>query len=233
MIAVFNNFRKILLYLVIFTILFGTNSYMAFSTKEPASSSPMNKLSVVLDAGHGGIDSGCVGVNTGVFESDINLSICKKIGKNLNNIGIKTVYTRTNTDGLYGTFVSGHKKRDMQAREKIIKQAKPNLVVSIHLNSYTSSTPRGAQVFYAIDSPSSQELASNIQELFAKEIVGSKKSCAPGDFYILNCSPTCGILIECGFLSNPEEEKLLSSNEYQEKLAFLICSGIISFFELT
>ena len=226
------NLKKSLCYLCVFTILFGANAYLSFSNKTQITASPLNKYTVVLDAGHGGIDSGCVGINTNVYERDINLSITKKVGNFLNILGINVVYTRTNEDGLYGTFASGHKMRDMRAREAIIEQANPNLVVSIHLNSFTSSSARGAQVFYKLNSDISKELADKIQSLFSEQVEGSKKSSAEGDFYILNCSDTPGVLVECGFLSNPDEEAKLTTDEYQEKIAYIITCGIISFFGL-
>ena len=232
MITVINNLKRFFYYILVFTVLFGANSFMAFSTKQIVTATPMEKFCVVLDAGHGGIDSGCIGKTTKVFESDINLSICQKIGQLLDTLGINVVYTRTNQDGLYGTFASGFKLRDMHAREDIIKKANPNLVVSIHLNSFTSSSAKGAQVFYALDSEVSKELGQGLQDMFVKQIEGSRKESKPGDFYILNCSNAPGILVECGFLSNPEEEQKLITAQYQEELAYTITCGIVSFFGL-
>ena len=197
-----------------------------------SNTSPFPDFCVVLDAGHGGIDSGCSGTTTGANERDINLSITQKLGNILSSLGLRVVYTRTSMDGLYGTFASGFKKRDMQARCEIIKQAKPILVVSIHLNSYTSPTASGAQVFYKIGSDISQELGQSLQDIFVDKVSGSRKACMPGDFYMLNCTSTPGILVECGFLSNPEEERKLITSEYQETLAYTIACGVIAFFGL-
>ena len=225
--------KKALCYLLIFTILFSLNLYMCSIDKVVASNtSPFPNFCVVLDAGHGGIDSGCIGTTTRANERDINLSITQKLGNILTSLGIRVVYTRTNMDGLYGTFASGFKKRDMQARCEIIKHANPNLVVSIHLNSYTNPTASGAQVFYKIGSDVSQELGQSLQNIFVEKVAGSRKACMPGDFFMLNCTSTPGILVECGFLSNPEEEKKLITSEYQETLAYTIACGVISFFGL-
>ena len=122
--------------------------------------------------------------------------------------------------------------RDMRAREAIIKEANPNLVVSIHLNSFTAPSAKGAQVFYKLGSETSKNLADNMQSLFAEQIEGSKKTSTEGDFYILNCSNAAGVLVECGFLSNPDEEAKLVTDEYQERIAYIITCGIISFFGL-
>lgn len=226
------NLKKILCYLTCFAVIMGANAYVCYTTKPVSSYSPFPTFCVVLDAGHGGIDSGCIGKTTNVCERDINLSITQKLGKMLESLNINVVYTRTNADGLYGTFASGFKKRDMQARCDIIKKVKPNLVVSIHLNSFTDTSAKGAQVFYKIGSDISQELAQKMQDAFVEDIPGSRKASAPGDFFMLNCTSTPGILVECGFLSNPEEEQKLITSEYQEKIAYTISCGILSYFGL-
>lgn len=232
MICAFNlKLKKTALYLVTFTVLFTLNLCMSCTCNAVVSnSSPMPNFCVVLDAGHGGIDSGCMGVLTKANERDINLKIAQKLGNFLTNLGMKVVYTRTNTDGLYGTFASGFKKRDLQARCNIIKSASPDLVVSIHLNSYTSPTASGAQVFYKIGSNISQELGQALQDIFVEKVEGSRKTSMPGDFFMLNCTSTPGILVECGFLSNPTEEQKLITNAYQEQLAYTIACGIVAFF---
>lgn len=232
MIAVVKNLKKCLIYLTVFTILFGANAYISYSIKSISASTPLPRFCVVLDPGHGGIDSGCVG-SSGVYERDINLSIAQKLENLLETLGIRVVLTRTNQDGLYGTFASGHKKRDMKAREQIIKKANPNLVVSIHLNSFTNSQAHGAQVFYKLNSDISKELGQELQSIFVEQVEGSRQSSLPGDFYILNCTDSAGILVECGFLSNPTEEAKLITSEYQEKIAYLIMCGIVEYFGLS
>ncbi|MBQ7978026.1 MAG: N-acetylmuramoyl-L-alanine amidase [Clostridia bacterium] len=225
------NLKQILCYLCIFTLLFGSNAYISYSNKAISTSTPLPRFTVVLDPGHGGIDSGCVG-SLGIYERDINLCIAQKLGDFLKTLGIKVVLTRTNQDGLYGTFASGHKKRDMKAREEIIKKANPNLVVSIHLNSYSSPSPHGAQVFYKLNNDISRELGQALQDMFVEQVEGSRKNSMPGDFYILNCTKSAGILVECGFLSNPEEEAKLVTPEYQEKIAYTIMCGVVEYFGL-
>ena len=233
MIFAFNlKIKKVISYTLVFLLLFLANAYMSHSINPVASYTPFPSFCVVLDAGHGGIDSGCIGPTTKATERDINLSITQKVGKMLTSLDINVVYTRTNADGLYGTFASGFKKRDLQARCDIIKKVKPNLVVSIHLNSFTDNSASGAQVFYKIGSDISKELAQSLQDTFVEDIPGSRKSSMPGDFFMLNCTSTPGILVECGFLSNPEEEKKLITPEYQEKIAYTITCGILNFFGL-
>jgi N-acetylmuramoyl-L-alanine amidase len=185
-------------------------------------------FTVVLDAGHGGVDTGAIS-KSGTNERDINLAIVQKLGNMLSSIGIRTIYTRTTQDALYNNFSHGHKLKDMKKRIELINQANPNLVVSIHLNSFNDSTAHGAQVFYKPKDDYSAELAECLQELFVDNIPGSRSNSKEGDFYILNNSPSAAILVECGFLSNPEEEKKLKTDSYQEKIAYYIMCGIVSF----
>ncbi len=227
--ALKNNLLKIFCYLFIFTILLYSNMLISIN---PAQAVPKPSFTVVLDAGHGGIDTGCTGVNTGITESEITLKITNKVQGYLTALGINVVQTRTNMDGLYGTFASGFKMRDLEKRKQIILNSNADLVVSIHLNSFTDATAHGAQVFYKIDNMVSKNLAQDIQSLFLKNLYKARSTAQKGDFYILNCTDVSGILIECGFLSNPEEEKLLTSNDYLQKISYNISIGILNFFNL-
>ena len=116
-------------------------------SQSTTTSSPASALCVVLDAGHGGIDGGSQG-STGVYERDINLAITNKIETLLNNMGISVVQTRRTQDGLYGVFASGFKMRDMKERKRIIEESGADLVVSIHMNYFSDSSAKGAQIFY-------------------------------------------------------------------------------------
>ena len=221
--------RSLLGYIFSFIFLIAANLCVAIPTQP--TTTPLARFSVVIDAGHGGVDTGAVS-KSGANERDINLAIAQKLGKMLLNLQIQTIYTRTTKDALYNDFTRGHKLKDMEKRAEVIKKANPNLVISIHLNSFPSQSAHGAQVFFKPKDNSSQELAQNLQELFVKNIEGSRNTAQEGDFYILNCSPSTAILVECGFLSNPDEEQKLKSDSYQEKLAYTIMCGVVSFFGL-
>lgn len=117
----------------------------------------------------------------------------------------------------------------MQARKEIIEQANPNLVVSIHMNSYTNHSLRGAQVFYDGKSDISLNVSKSIQKLFNERLPESKKDVSKGDYFMLKCSPAPAIIVECGFLSNSEDEKNLLDSEYQDKVTTCIFEGIINF----
>ncbi len=187
---------------------------------------PSNGLTVVLDAGHGGIDGGVVGVNTSTPEAEINLAITKSLKHFLSEKGYNVVLTRKNSDGLYGLFSKSKKLDDMKKRKEIIEEAKPDLMVSIHQNFFPRANQRGAQVFYAPGSEIGEEIANSMQKVLNANLEASKRSPQEGDYYILRCSEYPSILIECGFLSNAEDEKLLLQATYQEKVAYTIFCGI-------
>lgn len=187
---------------------------------------------IVIDAGHGGLDPGSIGYKTKVKESVINLSVAKKLEKKLKEAGFRVVMTRENENGLYGLSTKNYKKRDMQKRRDIIKDANPNMVISIHMNSYIRHNLRGAQVFYDKNSPISESLALSIQDQFASKLEKSDKGISIGDYYMLKCTDAPSVIAECGFISNEEDEKLLINDSYQEKLADCIFIGIITFLNI-
>lgn len=195
---------------------------------------PLLDYTIVLDAGHGGVDGGCVGVNTKVKESDLNLSIVKKLEKYLKSFGFKVVLTRHDHNGLYNVFNRDYKLQDMSKRKEIIKKANANMVISIHLNAFPNKTSRGAQAFYDsnhANTQNSKELAQIIQDELIKNFENARKSISSGDYYILKCTNNPSVMIECGYLSNPEEEMLLQQEDYQQKLAYTIFCGIVKYFQ--
>ena len=189
-------------------------------------------MRIVLDAGHGGIDGGVVGVKSGEKESDINLSVTLKLKDELENMGFEVTLTRKTQSGLYGAATKGFKRRDMQKRKEIIENAKPALVVSVHQNFYPSQTSRGAQVFYCAESDNGKALAGAIQEklngLYQDEGVKARKI-AVGDYYMLNCTAYPSVIVECGFLSSPADDALLISSVWQSKLAEKIAAGVLAY----
>lgn len=185
-----------------------------------------NGMTIVVDAGHGGRDGGVRGTQTDVSEATINLAIATSLEFYLKQKGYNVVMTRTNDDGLYGNVSSNYKLADMQARRDIINEAMPDLVVSIHQNSYPRREVRGAQVFYAESSEQSKEVAGNMKGVLAGILPYADREIKSADYYILTCTQYQSILIECGFLSNPEEEALLVTSSYQDKVAFAITAGI-------
>jgi N-acetylmuramoyl-L-alanine amidase len=196
--------------------------------KQAVNISRVYAYTVVIDAGHGGIDGGVSGVKSKVKESDLNLEIAKKLKVELALAGVKTVMTRTGYGGLYGTTAKGFKMRDMKARVKIINSSNADAFVSIHLNYYSDNSRRGAIVFYGDEK--GKLLAQNVQEFFNK-LSSAKRELSPlkGDYYLLNTANCPSIICECGFLSNAEEEKLLLLESYQTEIAKSITQGILTY----
>jgi N-acetylmuramoyl-L-alanine amidase len=195
-------------------------------------------LRVVIDAGHGGIDGGVVGRKTGKRESDINLEIAYALRGVLEEMGFDVTMTRKTQAGLYDTTAKGFKKRDMEKRREIIREAKPDFVLSIHQNFYPVSVYRGGQAFYPVSetenagNAGSKRLAEILQTkmngLYAEENVKVRKV-AQGDFFILRCYDCPSVLLECGFLSNAADEALLCQPAWRKKLAQNIASGLIEY----
>lgn len=185
---------------------------------------------VVLDAGHGGIDGGVVGVQTGVVESELNLKMVYELKDIYEKSGFKVVLTRTDENGLYGEASSGFKLRDLKKRRDIINNSNADMVISIHMNKYSASSRRGAQVFFKIDDKKSNFLAEKIQ--FRLNLMKESpriSNALKGDYYILNTAKIPAVIVECGFLSNKDDEKLLQNEEYRKKLAKEIYNGSIDY----
>lgn len=195
-----------------------------------ASASESVRLTVVIDAGHGGIDGGVVGIESGVKESDINLDLSRRLGRCFEDAGFAVVMTRETEAGLYGTATSGYKKRDMLKRSEIINKNSPALVISVHQNFFSMRSRRGAQVFFRESNERSVTLACLIQAALNDMPECVKKSDPlNGDYYILNCSDYPSVIVECGFLSNAEDEALLLNNDYRDKMAEAIARGALRY----
>lgn len=188
---------------------------------------PQRALMVVLDAGHGGIDVGAVGVN-GTIESDLNLKYCQMLKGVLEEYSVNVVMTRSTKDGLYSQFKNGFKREDMNKRKETIVATNPDAVISIHMNKYSASTSHGAQVFYDDEKGTGKVFAETLQEIFKKQLDSARAEAQAGDLYILKCIDKPSILVECGFLSNPEEERLLTTTEYQKKICLCIASALLA-----
>lgn len=184
-------------------------------------------FTVVLDAGHGGVDPGVTA--GGVHESDINLLLVKELEKLFSDAGFRVVLTRKNAGGLYGLPTPGYKRRDMQERRRIILEAAPNAVISVHQNSFPAQPSRsGAQVFYKKGDDEALRLAGCIQRSL-NGASGRQYSALVGDYYMLNCTAYPSVIVECGFLSNAEERSRLCTASYRQQLARAIFGGVLAF----
>ena len=202
------------------------SSFFIARTVKLAYVSTLNGKTIVLDAGHGGIDGGVVGLS-GTVESDINLKITKILRHYLQEKGYKVVLTRGGADGLYDVGAQSKKLSDMQKRKQIINENSPDLVISIHQNSYPLKSVKGAQVFYADNNEKSTEVAQGLQSAL-NEFYSQDKKSKKADYYVLQCSPYPTVLIECGFLSNAQDEKNLNDSAFRESLAKVISTSVDS-----
>ena len=188
------------------------------------------RLTVVIDAGHGGVDGGVVGIESGTKESDINLDLSRRLSRCFSDAGFSVVMTRETEAGLYGTATAGYKKRDMLKRSQIINKSNPALVISVHQNFFSVRSRRGAQVFFRESNDRSVTLACLIQASL-NEMPECVRKSEPlkGDYYILNCNDFPSVIVECGFLSNAEDEALLLNNDYRDKIAAAIADGALRY----
>lgn len=186
------------------------------------------KKVIVLDSGHGGDDPGKIGVNQ-AKEKDVNLKITKKIKKKLEKKGWKVVMTREK-DEMLGDAQAGNRKiHDMKARVEIINKTMPQAAVSIHQNSYQDERIKGAQVFYYSHSEEGKRMAEIMQRaLLTVDETNTRQAKANDTYYLLKRTEVPTIIVECGFLSNPEEAGKLIDTEYQKKMADVIVKGIIA-----
>ena len=222
--------NNILFLLAIFTV---SVMMLNLSIKSESVFSPSK--TVVIDAGHGNIDGGAVG-NAGSIEKDINLSISKKVKEHLIKDGFNVVLTRENDEPL--TDISGKnvrdiKREDLKYRKKIRDMENTGIFVSIHMNKFHDKNQKGAQTFYAKNPPESQILGETIQKNLIEYLDTSNKRLAKVDessIFILKNAKNPSVIVECGFLSNYEEEKLLLSDEYQNKVAYAIYKGINEYY---
>lgn len=223
---------QIIMIAVVLCVVVCSSIVLSSTTAKEIDTIPSLGITVVVDAGHGGVDPGGIGINTKVKESDLNLEIAFKLSAYLKNMGINVVMTRTNANGLYGLYSSDYKKRDMQKRKEMIEKHNPDIVVSVHMNRYILSSLRGAQAFYDKNNEQGKKLAESIQHYFHETLASSKSEVSIGDYFMLKCSGVASVIAECGFLSNPEDEALLVTNEYQEKVAYAIFCGIVRYLSL-
>lgn len=218
------NKYKIILYIYITLIFVGMFKTYLDETVETFSMPIANK-NIVIDAGHGGFDPGKVSKD-GTLEKDINLNISKYLQQYLEQSGAFVLTTRIDDNAL-----ANEKTTDMKARKNIANNENVGLLVSIHQNSFTKESVKGAQVFYYKTSKDSENLAKCIQNRL-KEIDNSNEREAKenNNYYLLKQTTMPSVIVECGFLSNYEENNKLKDEEYQQKIAWAIYLGILDYF---
>lgn len=187
-----------------------------------------NGKKVVVDAGHGGFDPGTVGRYTGVLEDGLNLEVAFALEEELELRGYEVVMTRTDSNALAGT-----KKADMEKRKEIISSCGADIGISIHMNASHASYVNGPVAIHYTKSEQGKLLASCVQEAMNEQL----KPESPKNFnrseslFILKVAPIPIIIVECGFLSNPREERLLQDKNYIKRIGKAIADGIDYYFD--
>lgn len=214
----------LILALTLMTAQWGSDAITVVAENRPVARSG----TIIVDAGHGGVDGGATSC-TGVLESRFNLEISMRLNDLLNFLGHRTMMIRTEDISVYtaGQTIAQKKISDLKERVRRINETENALLLSIHQNHFPDAQYSGAQVFYA-DTEGSAAFAKQMQETLRKNLNPEnnrlEKRCS--GIYLMEHIQCPGILIECGFLSNPEEEARLRSEEYQKKLCSVIAAAV-------
>lgn len=218
--------RKIELFMILFLLMGAIVaswklSELTANVSKEEKKAKKEQVVIVVDPGHGGEDPGKVGIND-VLEKDLNLQIAKKVKKLLEEAGIKIVMTRTNDK------VPDAKKEDLNQRVQLINETKPKLALCIHQNSYPDAKIKGAQVFYHTITPEAEDVASIVQEQLRTVDPTNTRQIKENDtYFMLKNTQVPTIIVECGFLTNPDEAAKLTQEDYQDQLAQAICEGVV------
>ena len=207
--------------LILIALLF-VNCFVYFSSAEETK----DELVIVVDAGHGGNDPGKVSSN-GIMEKDVNLAIAIKLKTELEAKGATVILTRDSDMSLAIDGATNKKISDLNQRMAIVNGENADLLISIHQNSYTDKNVKGAQAFYG-SSEESKAVAEEIQDCIRNYVDSdnNRKAKSGSDYYILRKSACPSVIIECGFLSNPDETAKLIDDKYQQKLAESIAEAV-------
>lgn len=183
---------------------------------------------IVLDSGHGGVDAGAQ--NSTIIEKDLNLILSKKLEKELISRGAVVYQTREGDYDLSTTTIN-RKRSDLYNRARYINEINPNMYISIHLNSTTSPTWKGLQVFYTNKNKNNKLIAESITDYLKENIHNVREVKQDNNYYMYKYITCPGILIEAGFISNPNDSYLLRNSEYQDKLIKLIANAIEKYYQ--
>ncbi len=209
----------------VFTALWGSRAVTVFTESAPLK----RQNCFIIDAGHGGVDGGATSC-TGVLESQMNLEIALRLNDLLHLMGYQTKMMRIEDISIYtkGETIAQKKVSDLKERVRICNDTPGAFLISIHQNYFNDSRYSGAQVFYP-NTEGSMEIARQLQSALIQQLnPGSKRSAKKGEGIYLLEKITCGgVLVECGFISNPTEEAKLRSADYQQKLCCVIAATVI------
>ena len=219
----------VLFYILIVSIFLTATYWGSTATSAIAQMIPVEHgNTVIIDAGHGGVDGGATSC-TGKLESAFNLEIALRLNDLMQLLGMHTAMIRTTDISVYtqGETIAAKKVSDLKERVKIVNETENALLVSIHQNTFSDGRYGGAQVFYGTKGEG-QQLAEKLQNALCATVnPGSNRRSKKADgIFLMEHIETTGVLIECGFLSNAEEEAKLRSADYQKKLCCVIASTV-------
>lgn len=228
------NKKLIVVVSILIVASFSLNIFTVHNAVTKASANVNNAVTVIVDAGHGGEDGGAIG-KSGSFEKDINLQFSLKVNDYLSLFGINTYMVRTEDRSVGDTSLPTIRERkvsDIRARAALMDLFENSIYLSIHQNEFSQSYVHGTQVFYAPKSEESKQLAEIIQKtvcsLTQPQNTKVPKESGTNIYVLYNATkPAC--LCECGFVSNPDEEKLLLSEDYQRKFSLALSYSVLNY----
>lgn len=188
------------------------------------------RYTIVIDPGHGGNDPGKIGIND-VPEKDVNLAISLELKEILEQNDCRVVMTRQKDEALYQAGDTNKKVADLRARCQMINDSGADAVISIHQNSFTAESSRGAQVFYRASSQEGKKLADILQTQLVSGLDPDNRRVAKAnsDYFMLKNTTATMVIVECGFLSNSKEAELLTQASYQRRVAWAVALGVLQY----
>ena len=228
--------KRLNILLVILICLLSYMTYSLYSNQDIETSAiPSLNKKVIIDAGHGEPDGGAT-TPSGVKEKDLNLKVARKLAALMENSGAEVIMTRNDDKGIYSQgkkTINEKKVSDLHNRKKIMDESGADVFVSIHMNKFEQSQYYGAQVFYSTNDEQSKIIAETVQKELIENIDNNNtREAKPtlDSIFLLKHATIPAIVVECGFLSNPEEARLLQTDSYQDKLAWSIYIGLVKYF---
>ena len=228
------HLKKVIPYFIIVVIVTGLVFVNFNADSESVQISNETTPVIIIDAGHGGIDGGAVAAD-GTVEKDLNLDIALKMNEYIRNLGYRTILTRDEDVSIHDPAAETARQKkvtDLHNRLEIINSTTDCIFVSVHQNYYTQSKYSGTQVFYSVNNPDSEKLAQCIQTSVVSLLQPENKrqiKQSGSSIFLLHNSVVPSVLVECGFLSNPEETEKLKNESYRMQMAQAVCKGIINY----
>ena len=216
--------RSFFLFLLPILLACAKNAPAPIATVPPPTSVP---YTIVLDFGHGGFDGGATGVETGVVEAELNLAVGLAVRDALSKAGCQVILTRADERALGKT-----KREDMHARGEILKNPDAACTVSIHMNKFRDRSVSGPMAFYQAGAEQGQLLAQSVIDALTQALERPSRAANPADNFVTRVPTVPSVLVECGFLSNRDDEKNLQDPAYRQKLADAIADGVMQYLAL-